>query len=141
MNASPSSPVKTTSGRQACSSATGSTPLRLPTSRGQLAPIERSSPPPTTRARRASSPEQPGSSVTSSSATDTTASPIEIVNAFNTEYVTPNGRVVSDSPTAYALALRFDLLPPDQHDRAADRLVELIRRDGYRIGTASWARR
>jgi alpha-L-rhamnosidase len=48
-----------------------------------------------------------------------------IVNAFNTEYVTPNGRVVSDSPTAYALALRFDLLPPDQHDRAADQLVEL----------------
>ena len=31
--------------------------------------------------------------------------------------------------------MRFELLPDHLRDRAADRLVELIRNDGYRIGT------
>ena len=43
--------------------------------------------------------------------------------------------MVSDAPTAYALALRFDLLPSELRQRATDRLVELIRNDEYRIGT------
>ena len=44
--------------------------------------------------------------------------------------------MASDAQTAYALALRFDLLPTDrQRVRAAARLAELVRRDDYRIGT------
>ncbi len=56
--------------------------------------------------------------------------------AFAREYVTPNGRVASDSETAYALALRFDLLPDGaMRARAGARLAQLVRNSGYRIGT------
>ena len=59
-----------------------------------------------------------------------------IVDAFNAEFVTPSGRLASDAQTAYALALRFDLLPTAaQRTRAGERLAQLVRRDGYRIGT------
>ena len=34
-----------------------------------------------------------------------------IVAAFDAEFVTPNGRIVSDSPTAYALALALRAAP------------------------------
>lgn len=56
--------------------------------------------------------------------------------AFVAEYVTPAGRMMSDAPTAYALALEFDLVR-DAEVRAAlgARLADLIREDGYRIGT------
>jgi alpha-L-rhamnosidase len=60
----------------------------------------------------------------------------QIRAGFNAEFVTPTGRLASDAQTAYALALRFDLLPTDaQRVRAADRLVELVRREDYCIGT------
>ncbi|KQM16541.1 alpha-L-rhamnosidase [Plantibacter sp. Leaf171] len=56
--------------------------------------------------------------------------------AFAAEYVTPAGRMMSDAPTAYALALRFDLVDdPGVRRRLADRLADLVRADGYRIGT------
>jgi alpha-L-rhamnosidase len=59
-----------------------------------------------------------------------------VVEAFNREYVTATGRLASDSQTAYALALAFDLLPePEQRRHAAARLVDLVRREDYRIGT------
>lgn len=59
-----------------------------------------------------------------------------VVDAFNAEYVTPNGRLASDAPTAYSLALRFDLLRTDeQRQRAARRLVDLLEADGFCIGT------
>ncbi len=59
-----------------------------------------------------------------------------VVEAFATEFVTPAGRLASDAPTAYALALRFDLLRTGaQRARAARRLVQLMRKDRYRIGT------
>lgn len=56
--------------------------------------------------------------------------------AFVAEYVTPAGRMMSDAPTAYALALTFDLVT-DAPTRAAltARLAELVREGGYRIGT------
>ncbi len=56
--------------------------------------------------------------------------------AFVTEYVTPAGRMMSDAPTAYALALAFDLVQ-DAPTRAAlaDRLAALVRESGYRIST------
>ena len=59
-----------------------------------------------------------------------------VVAAFNREFVTPSGRLASDAQTAYALALRFDLLPDaSQRTRAASRLSELVRQESYCIGT------
>ncbi|WP_329007468.1 glycoside hydrolase family 78 protein [Micromonospora rifamycinica] len=56
--------------------------------------------------------------------------------AFCDEYVSPNGRLVGDSPTGYALALEFALLDDDrQRARAAERLVEVVRSRGHRIAT------
>ncbi len=56
--------------------------------------------------------------------------------AFVAEYVTPRGRMVSDAPTAYALALEFDLVTdPAVRASLADRLADLVREGGYRIGT------
>lgn len=46
---------------------------------------------------------------------------------FVREYVTPGGRVLSGTQTAYVLALHFDLLPEAQRAVAAKRLVENIR--------------
>ncbi|HVJ17778.1 MAG TPA: family 78 glycoside hydrolase catalytic domain [Polyangiaceae bacterium] len=45
-----------------------------------------------------------------------------IKTAFNSEYVT-NGVIRSDTQTAYALALRFNLLPDDQRAAAVERLA------------------
>lgn len=42
-----------------------------------------------------------------------------IKKAFNAEYVTPNGRVMSNTQTAYVLALSFGLLPKDKIAQAA----------------------
>lgn len=56
--------------------------------------------------------------------------------AFRREFVTPSGRLVSDTQTAYALALEFGLLEPgDECQRAGRRLVELVRSGDYRIQT------
>ncbi|MCB0044490.1 MAG: glycoside hydrolase family 78 protein [Caldilineaceae bacterium] len=56
--------------------------------------------------------------------------------AFIREYITPAGRMMSDTETAYALAIAFDLLPTDeQRRRAGDRLATLVRDGGYRIRT------
>jgi alpha-L-rhamnosidase len=56
--------------------------------------------------------------------------------AFNDEYVTPSGRIASDSQTAYALALEFALLPTEeQRAHAGRRLAELVRSSGHHIAT------
>ena len=56
--------------------------------------------------------------------------------AWCAEYVTPAGRMMSDGQTAYALAIAFDLVTDeDQRQRLGDRLADLVREDGYRIGT------
>lgn len=49
-----------------------------------------------------------------------------IKDAFYKEYVTPNGRLVSGTQTAYTLALNFDMLPESLRPQAAQRLVENI---------------
>lgn len=54
---------------------------------------------------------------------------------FQEEYVTSNGRLVSDSQAAYAIAICFGLLTPAQQERAAKRLVYLARKNNFRIGT------
>ncbi len=47
-----------------------------------------------------------------------------IKSAFVAEYVSPNGRLVSNTQTAYALALAFDLLPEPLKTSAAQRLAD-----------------
>ncbi|KAG0642456.1 bacterial alpha-L-rhamnosidase-domain-containing protein [Tuber brumale] len=56
--------------------------------------------------------------------------------AFNQEYVTPAGRISSDSQTAYVLALRFNILPtPTQVEAAGKRLAEVVQKSKFRIAT------
>lgn len=56
--------------------------------------------------------------------------------AFAREYVTGAGRVLSDAPTAYAMALTWALLPTaEQRAHAGHRLADLVRAAGFRIST------
>jgi alpha-L-rhamnosidase len=55
---------------------------------------------------------------------------------FRAEHVLPDGRLGDESPTAYSLAIAFDLLASDaQREVAGRRLAELVREGGYRIQT------
>ncbi|MEW2547091.1 family 78 glycoside hydrolase catalytic domain [Streptomyces sp. NPDC047002] len=54
---------------------------------------------------------------------------------FTERYTTGDGRLTSDSQTAYALALVFGLLPEDRAERAGRRLAELVAADGHHIAT------
>jgi alpha-L-rhamnosidase len=58
-----------------------------------------------------------------------------IKKAFLNEYVSPNGKLVSGSQTAYVLALNFDLLPENLRAQAADFLVENIESYGTHLTT------
>ena len=58
-----------------------------------------------------------------------------IKEAFLKEYVTPSGRLVSGSQTAYVLALNFDMLPDELRSQAADRLAANIERYNYHLTT------
>jgi alpha-L-rhamnosidase len=51
----------------------------------------------------------------------------KIKTAYLREYVTPSGRLVSGTQTAYVLALQFDMLPESLRAQAVERLVENIR--------------
>ena len=56
--------------------------------------------------------------------------------AFNAHYVNPEGIVLSDCTTVYALALAFDVVADDQKRAfAAGRLAELVRKNDYRVST------
>lgn len=55
--------------------------------------------------------------------------------AFCHEYVTPNGRLASETATAYALAISFGILDEAQREHAGDRLAALVAQAGYRIST------
>jgi alpha-L-rhamnosidase len=60
----------------------------------------------------------------------------EVADAFADEYVTPNGRLASDTQTAYAVALQTELLAKvDQRERAGRRLVELVESAGHHVAT------
>jgi alpha-L-rhamnosidase len=59
----------------------------------------------------------------------------EVRAAFVAEYLTPAGRMMSDAQTSYAMALVFDLAPAELRAALGERLAELTRRSGYRIGT------
>jgi alpha-L-rhamnosidase len=54
-----------------------------------------------------------------------------IKKAFQREYVTPSGRLVSNTQTAYALALAFDLLPEELIPKAASFLAEDVKKMGH----------
>ncbi|HEY8660959.1 MAG TPA: family 78 glycoside hydrolase catalytic domain [Hanamia sp.] len=51
----------------------------------------------------------------------------KIKDAFIKEYMTPNGRLVSGTQTAYVLALNFDMLPENLRAQAAERLAENVK--------------
>lgn len=56
--------------------------------------------------------------------------------AFQNEYITPNGRIASDSQTAHSLAICFDLCAnKKQREGAADRLEFLVRSNGFKVAT------
>lgn len=59
----------------------------------------------------------------------------DIKEAFLKEYLTPSGRLVSGSQTAYVLALNFDMLPENLRAQAADRLVQNIKDYGNHLTT------
>ncbi len=58
-----------------------------------------------------------------------------VVRAFRDEYVTPAGRVLGDTQTAYVVALAFDMLPEELRQSAVDRLVRLLELRGWRLST------
>jgi alpha-L-rhamnosidase len=54
---------------------------------------------------------------------------------FRREYVTPNGRLAYPAQTAYALALEFGLLMPEQRVHAGRQLAAQVGADGFHIAT------
>jgi alpha-L-rhamnosidase len=55
----------------------------------------------------------------------------KIRESFLSEYVTPGGRVLSDTQTSYILALAFNLLPDEMLGVAVDRLAGDVRERGH----------
>lgn len=55
----------------------------------------------------------------------------KVKDAFNKEYVTPSGRVMSNTQTAYALVLQFDMLPEPLRAPAAEYLAADVRHFGH----------
>ncbi len=60
---------------------------------------------------------------------------VRVKNAFQQEYLTPSGRLVSSTQTAYVLSLQFDMLPETLRKQAAARLAENIRGYGVHLTT------
>jgi alpha-L-rhamnosidase len=60
----------------------------------------------------------------------------EVRQAFRLEYLTPQGRLMSDTATAYSLALRFGLIEdPDERERVATHLSHNVAEWRYTITT------
>lgn len=59
----------------------------------------------------------------------------DIKEAFLKEYVTPGGRMVSGTQTAYVLALQFDMFPEELRTQAAQRLAENVKSYGNHLTT------
>ncbi|WP_105566754.1 glycoside hydrolase family 78 protein [Microbacterium halophytorum] len=68
-------------------------------------------------------------------ATEFAALADRVRRAFRHEYVTGSGRLVTESATAYALAITFGLLEPDQREKAGARLASIVAKRGFRIST------
>lgn len=59
----------------------------------------------------------------------------QIKKVFIHEYVTPGGRVGTNSQTSYVLALMFNLLPEDMREKSAKLLVDDIKSRGNHLST------
>jgi alpha-L-rhamnosidase len=59
----------------------------------------------------------------------------QLKDAFLQEYVTPNGRLVSGTQTAYVIALNFDMFPESMRAKAAATLAENIKSYGNHLTT------
>jgi alpha-L-rhamnosidase len=59
----------------------------------------------------------------------------KIKDAFLKEYVTPSGRLVSSTQTAYTLALHFDMLPEALRAQAAEKLATNVKDYGNHLTT------
>lgn len=51
----------------------------------------------------------------------------KVKDAYVKEYMTPSGRLISGTQTAYVLALQFEMLPKHLREASVDRLVENIK--------------
>lgn len=58
-----------------------------------------------------------------------------VADAWRQAYLRPDGTTATDTQAAYVRALAFGLVPSELRERAADRLVELIRAAGTHVGT------
>ena len=59
----------------------------------------------------------------------------QVKDKFVNEFVTPAGAIMSNTQTAYVLALQFDILPEAMRAEAARRLVALVEQYGNHIST------
>ena len=59
----------------------------------------------------------------------------EVRDAFVAAYVLPDGRMTSDSQTAYSLAIAFELVDDEERRVAGERLADLVAASGNRIST------
>jgi len=55
----------------------------------------------------------------------------KIKKSFQNEFITPNGRVASNTQTAYLLALAFDLIPEKLREKSAKKLAEDVEKFGH----------
>ena len=55
--------------------------------------------------------------------------------AFRDEFVSPNGRVVSETQTALAISLYFNMVLPEQRPKVIEQLAERLRIDKYLLTT------
>lgn len=58
-----------------------------------------------------------------------------VKKAFQQEFMTASGRLISETQTAYILALQFDMLPESLRQSAVNRLVENIKSYDYHLTT------
>ncbi|MVM29629.1 Bacterial alpha-L-rhamnosidase [Spirosoma sp. HMF4905] len=58
-----------------------------------------------------------------------------IKKAFQNAYMTPSGRLISDTQTAYVLALQFDMIPENLRPQAVDRLVDNVKKYNNHLTT------
>ncbi len=58
-----------------------------------------------------------------------------VVEAFRREFLTPSGRVVSETQTAHVLVLLFDLAPEEMRPGIVKRLVAMLEESGYHLAT------
>jgi alpha-L-rhamnosidase len=59
----------------------------------------------------------------------------DIKAAFDKKYVTTDGHVQGNTQTAYALALKFDLLPDNLRTNAAEYLADDVKQKGWHLST------